>query len=52
MSDRRRQFNLQILLTIRKERAILRRAQRIARRITRNTERLIADQTDQPRPAS
>jgi hypothetical protein len=49
MPDRRRQFDLRTLLTIRKEREILRRTQLIARRIIRNTERLISDQGERPR---
>jgi hypothetical protein len=49
MPDRRRQYDLRTLLTIRKEREILRRAKIIGRRIQRNTERLIDAQSDRPR---
>ena len=49
MPDRRRQFDLRMLLTIRKEQEILRRTQLVARRILRNTERLIGNQNERPR---
>jgi len=51
MPDRRRQYDLRVLLTIRKEREILRRAALVARRITRNAERLMGDQSERPRRA-
>ena len=49
MPERRRQYDLRMLLAIRKEREILKRTKQVARRIRENTERLMNDQHEPPR---